>query len=441
MNFVSTRGRSPAVSFSEAIATGLAPDGGLYVPERLPLFSADEIRALAAVPESGSRFAELAACVLRPFFEGDRLASELGGICNAALDFPVPLRKIDPHPSNIALLELFHGPTCAFKDVGARFLAECLTRLGSRGTVLVATSGDTGGAVAAAFHGRPGIEVLILFPKGMVSSRQEKQLTCWGGNVRALAVRGSFDDCQRLVKETLAEAHADPKLARQWPLLSANSINVGRLLPQMAYFALASLRFHGLQGRTPGIIVPSGNLGNAMAALYAKRLGFPIREVVLATNANTTVRDYFETGRYVPRPTIQTLANAMDVGNPSNMERLLQLAPDLGALRREVRVHSVSDTEIQEAIRDANERWGETLCPHTATGFHARERLGGSDWIIAATAHPAKFETIVEPLVGRAIAVPAELQKLLDGTSDCVEIEPAPGALRLYLDSRRKPNA
>src|SRR5690606_33962233 len=299
-----------------------------------------------------------------PFFADDRLASALPELCEEAFDFPIPLRELT---TGTAVLELFHGPTAAFKDVGARFLAAALSRLNagreSPLTILVATSGDTGGAVAAAFHGREGVRVIVLYPLGRVSPRQEKQLTVWGGNVRALAVRGDFDACQRMVKEALA----DPELQGRARLSSANSINLGRLLPQMVYYADASLRYLREHGVAPGFIVPTGNLGNAVACLWAQQVGMPIREVVVATNANPAISHYLTSGRWEPRPTIAALATAMDVGNPSNFERFDQLSGGWTQARRRMRAIRVTDEEIRATIRSGPTRWGEVWDPHTAT--------------------------------------------------------------------------
>ncbi|MBD0319136.1 MAG: threonine synthase, partial [Gemmatimonadetes bacterium] len=330
-------------------------------------------------------------------------------------------------------LELFHGPTAAFKDVGARFLAGCLSRIAASDarplTLLVATSGDTGGAVAAAFHGRPGVEVAVLFPAGMVSPRQEKQLTSWGGNVRAFAVRGDFDACQRLVKAAMA----DPGLRASRRLSSANSINVGRLLPQMAYYAWASLEYLARHGAAPGFVIPSGNLGNAAAALWARRCGLPIREVVLATNANPAVTAFFGGSAWTPHPTLSTLATAMDVGSASNMERVLHLFGGEAGTRQALRAFRVDDDEIRRVIREGVGAWGEVWDPHTATGIAAREQLDTPHWIVVSTAHPAKFEAVVEPLIGREVPIPSGLARLLDRPSHAEQIEPDLEAFRAAL--------
>lgn len=416
MRFVSTRGQAPPVGFTEAMLRGLAPDGGLYVPERFPRFDPREV-------DAGAVFAEQAARILAPFLDGDPLAVELDEICANAFDFPMPLATLAP---GTALLELFWGPTAAFKDFGARFLAAGFERTLEAGrgpeelTVLVATSGDTGAAVAAACHGRRRIRVAVLYPDGGVSPRQEQQLTCWDDNVSSFAVRGTFDDCQRMVKQAFARAG--------WPARggasSANSINIGRLLPQAVFYAVASVRYLAEHGTAAGFVVPSGNIGNAVGAFWARRMGFPIRHVALAANANRVVPDWFETGEWRPRPSAKTLANAMDVGDPSNMERVFHLYPDRETLLREASARSVPDETIRRAIRDGPARWGRVFCPHTATAVFVRETLRSPHWVIVATAHPAKFDSIVEPLVGEPVAVPPRLAELLAKPTRVTRIEP-----------------
>jgi threonine synthase len=425
VRYLSTRGGAPPATLSEALLHGIAPDGGLYVPERFPRFAPSDFDGLDTLPE-------IAARLLEPFSEGDPLAPDLARICREALDFPTPLV---PLRDRTAVLELFHGPTAAFKDVGARFLAHAFARLaGADGdprpiSILVATSGDTGGAVAAAFHRQPGTEVAVLYPLGRVSGRQERQLTCWGDNVLTLAVRGDFDDCQRLVKE----AFADPALRASRRLSSANSINLGRLLPQMTYYAAASLWYLREHGAPPGFVIPTGNVGNSLACLWAQRMGAPVREAVLATNANRTVADFLETGEWRPRPTVPTLASAMDVGNPSNVERLRHLFPEADAIREAVRVWVVTDDRIRDRIRRGPAEWGQVWDPHTAAAVEVREALATPDWILVATAHPAKFETVVEPLVGAEVPVPPALAALLERPTSVTGIDPTLDALRAAL--------
>ena len=429
--FASSRGGAPTVSFGAAVLQGLAPDGGLYVPLGWPHLAPPDFDGVSELPAIAGR-------LLAPFLEGDPLARELAPLAAEALDFPAPLVPLAPD-GRLSVLELFHGPTAAFKDFGARFLAGCFgcLRQGAERplTILVATSGDTGGAVAAAFHQRPGVEVAVLFPKGLVSPTQERQLTCWGGNVRSLSVRGTFDDCQRLVKE----AFRDAALATRTQLSSANSINLGRLLPQMVYYAAASLATWRAHRERASFIVPSGNLGNALACLWARRIGLPIGEVVLAHNANRTVPDFLASGEWRPRPSFATLASAMDVGDPSNMERLRALHAGIEELRAAVSAVSVSDDEIRARIVAGYRQFGQIWCPHTATAAEAWARLPPEArrerrWVLAATAHPAKFREIVEPLIGRTVPVPETLAKLFARPAQCVEIDADGCALRALLE-------
>ena len=268
--------------------------------------------------------------------------------------------------------------------------------------------------------------MVILFPEGGVSQRQQHQLTCWGDNVRSLAVCGTFDDCQRMVKAAFGE----PELKRRRRLTSANSISIGRLLPQTVYHAAATLWFSERKGSRPGLIVPTGNLGNALAALWAMRIGFPVGHVGLATNANKVVPEFLESGDYSPHPSVRTLANAMDVGDPSNMERVLHLYGTAPALRRDASALSVSDQTIEREIAAGPERWQSVWCPHTATAIHMRQQQQTPDWIVVATAHPAKFETIVEPLIGAPVPAPASLLALLERPSSFDRIDPTLDALR-----------
>ncbi|SKB99190.1 threonine synthase [Luteibacter sp. 22Crub2.1] len=402
MRYVSTRGGAAPTRLSDAIAAGIAPDGGLYVPERMPTVS---------LPFRQGDLAGTALRMLEPFFAGDPLEDELPAICAEAFAHPTPRRQLPVHGAHV--LELFHGPTAAFKDFGARFLAACLSRLRRDNdrplTILVATSGDTGAAVGAAFHHLPGVRVAILYPDNRVSPRQAHQLGSFGGNVRALRVEGSFDDCQHLVKAALG----DPALQSDVPMSSANSISLGRLLPQMAYFGHASLE----ADEAMHTIVPTGNLGNAVAALWARAIGLPIGDVMFACNANDTLPEFFGGQPYRARDAVATIANAMDVGAPSNFERLCHLFGGEGAARRGGHAESVDDAEIRDVIRRHASNDGEIFCPHTATAVRVfeRHRHAGDRraWTIAATAHPAKFDTVVEPLIGRTVAVPEALGAML----------------------------
>lgn len=402
MRYVSTRGGAAPTRLSDAIAAGIAPDGGLYVPERMPTVS---------LPSRNGYLAGTALRMLEPFFAGDPLEDELPAICAEAFAHPTPRRQLRIDGAHV--LELFHGPTAAFKDFGARFLAACLSRLRRDSdrplTILVATSGDTGAAVGAAFHNLPGVRVAILYPDNRVSPRQAHQLGSFGGNVRALRVEGSFDDCQRLVKAALSDA----ALQSDVPMSSANSISLGRLLPQMAYFGHAALEADDVMHT----IVPTGNLGNAVAALWAREIGLPIGDVVFACNANDTLPEFFGGQPYRARDAVATIANAMDVGAPSNFERLSHLFGGEEAARRGGHAEGVDDAEIRDVIRRHSGNDGEVFCPHTATAvrvFERRRHAGDRRaWTIAATAHPAKFDTVVEPLIGRTVAVPEALGAML----------------------------
>ncbi len=433
MRYLSTRGAA-AVTLDEALLSGIAADGGLFVPETLPTFQTDDFDGAGSI-------SEIAEILLAPFFQGSKLAGQLDNILAETFSFPIPLSTLPVNSGNAALLELFHGPTAAFKDVGAGFLAACLCRLDEKAatplTILVATSGDTGGAVAAAFDQRPGIRVVVLFPDGRVSERQAHQLTCWSDNVLSLAVQGSFDNCQALVKSAMA----DTTLSEQYRFSSANSINIGRLLPQSTYYAASSLQYFRETGRKPGYIVPTGNLGNALACIIAREMGLPIGEIVIATNVNRIISDFLAGSQWLPRDSIATLASAMDVGNPSNMERLRNLIGEADKLNERIRVFAVSDANIEEQIKQVHASYGVAICPHTATASYAYRQLGekerkDSDWVIVATAHPAKFERIVEPLIGATIPLPEPLLKIQSKPSRFVAIDADMDSLKSALHDR-----
>lgn len=424
MRYVSTRGGQGALNLDQALNAGLASDGGLFVPESLAPVTLRYSDSLPAV----------AAQVLAAFFVGSALAPELETICAEALDLPLPETPL--RDENAALLELFHGPTAAFKDFAARFLAACLARLNPQQvptTILVATSGDTGGAVAAAFHRRPGFRVVILYPSGRVSARQAHQLGAFGDNIHTYQVAGSFDDCQALVKS----AFADQNLRSRVLITSANSISLGRLLPQMAYYAYVSLRWQNARSASVNLLIPTGNLGNALGAVLARRLGLPIGHIAMAANANHVLSDFFATGNYQPQQSLATLANAMDVGAPSNFERVVWLFPGRSARDADLSAQSVADAEIADMLRRAPDRYAVVVCPHTACALVRLERLRAAGdkraWLVAATAHPAKFESIVEPLIGRALAVPAGLADLLQKPAYAITLENNYPALRSVL--------
>ncbi len=435
MKFISTAGEARA-DLAEALTSGLAPDGSLFVPERLPQLDIGTLARCDTLPET-------AAQILAPFFADSALADELPAICREALDLPLPITAMAPAADSAAdrapawLLELFHGPTAAFKDFAARFLAACLSRLRAddapERTVLVATSGDTGSAVAAAFHRRVGFRVVVLYPDGKVSARQAHQLGAFGDNVQAYRVQGNFDDCQRLVKRALA----DRELLDQVPMTSANSISIGRLLPQISYYAHAACRLFSETREPIDVIVPTGNLGNATACIMAREMGLPIGQVTLATNANRSLPDYFAGGDFDPQKAIATLANAMDVGRPSNFERLAWLFRDRDLRNAGIDAVSIDDERIRQTIVKTHRERGLTVCPHTACAMAAlddRRRAGHNrPTLVAATAHPAKFEQVVEPLLGREIPPPKPLAALLQRDSHAEELASDYSALQAAL--------
>lgn len=430
MKFHSTRGKE-TVGFDEALLRGIAPDGGLYLPDTLPEFGIDDFADSESIHD-------VAGVLLEPFLQESGLAPMLDDIVAETFSFPVPVSALPVKEGSAGLLELFHGPTAAFKDIGAGFLAACLSRLEGDSEnpliILVATSGDTGSAVAAAFDERPGMRVVVLFPDGRVTERQAHQLTCWGENVLSLAVKGSFDDCQSLAKAAMADAALE-----KYRFSSANSINIGRLLPQCTYYADASLRHFRRSRRKPGFVVPTGNLGNALACCLARRFGLPIGDIVMATNANRIVPDYLAGEEWAPRESIATLASAMDVGNPSNMERMRFVFGEADRLKDIVSAVSVSDAEIEAEIRRDFEEFGITVCPHTATATFAWRNLSRAerthhDWLIVATAHPAKFETIVEPLIKSRIPLPDEMARMLARDRRYIEIEPNLEAMTVAME-------
>lgn len=405
----STRDPRAEATFGEAMTRNLAPDGGLYAPGSLPRLP--DVDRLLALPWL-DRSIEILVRLLGDEYGED----EIAGVARDAFDFPVPLVRVE---EDVFALELFHGPSLAFKDFGARFLARMLRLERARRaeeaplTILTATSGDTGAAVAQAFWRLPGVRVVILYPKGRVSPLQERQLAALGENVLALAVEGAFDDCQALAKACFA----DPELSAELGLTSANSINIARLLAQTLYYfeGIAALRALGIDD-PPAVAVPSGNFGNLCAGLYAWRMGLPAGGFVAATNANTTVPDYLENGEYRPRPSVATLSNAMDVGAPSNWERIRHLfGGDWQALRSALRWGSLDDEGTRATVRDLAGR-GYLADPHGAVACSVlKSRLRpGETGIFLATAHPAKFQEALEPVLGREIPLPPALGRLLD---------------------------
>jgi threonine synthase len=363
----------------------------------------------------------VAAEVLSAFID-DIPREEIRAMVERAFNFPIPLIRLEP---NLFLLELFHGPTLAFKDVGARFMARALSyfleREEQKLTIAVATSGDTGSAVAHGFFNVPNISVFVFYPSGKISRLQEQQMTTLGGNIHAVEVEGTFDDCQHLVKSALA----DRDLVRARNLTTANSINLGRLIPQITYYVWAMILYRqalgeaGLQGRGPIVTVPSGNFGNLTAAVYSKRMGASIARFISASNANEVVPEYFKTGVFRPRPSLQTFSNAMDVGNPSNFARLQSLyGNSLQDIQRDITSVSIGDEETLTEMRRTYERCGYVLDPHTAVGVAAARKVQQSEsltepTIVAATAHPAKFPEVVARALSTSIPLPPQLEEAM----------------------------
>ncbi len=432
MDFVSTRGQAPPATFQEAVFHGLAPDGGLYMPRELPVLTSTALSGLAK-----KSWPELASVVAEALLSGALDRVTLDSLSTDALDFPVPLVQLG---ERIHVLELFRGPTLAFKDVGARFMARLVAHYRQESdpplTVLTATSGDTGGAVAQAFLGLPGIRVVVLFPDGKVTPRQERQFSTLGDNVHAVAIQGDFDDCQRLAKEAFQDR---VRLGRQ-TLTSANSINVGRFLPQATYFFEAWARLHAANTNRTDILfsVPSGNFGNLAAGLLAKAMGMAGVSFLAATNLNDVVPEYLRTGHFAPRSSTPTLSTAMDVGNPSNFDRILHMyGGRREALRGDVVGRVVTDAETQECIRRVHGETGYILDPHSAVGFAALEKeietRPGITGVVLATAHPAKFAEVVEPVLNEALPIPPELSRCLEGERRVIPMEPRLDALREVL--------
>lgn len=423
MRMVSTRGGSD-VTIDEAILSGLAPDGGLFVPQILPEYNIRDFYNI-------SDMHEFAAHLLAPFFQLSQIKMD-AEFCKEVFTFPLPLHHLD---KKNYVLELFHGPTLSFKDFGARFFAQCLQELlqERRTKVLVATSGDTGSAVASALYRKEGIEGIILFPKDKISLRQQLQITCWSDNICALAVNGSFDQCQRLVKTAFAEMRGVHDLT------TANSINIARLLPQVLFYAYSSIKVATIHNQEVNFVVPSGNLGNVTACYWAKFLGFPIDKILIANNANKVLVDLIGSGTYEPRASISTLASAMDVGDPSNLERLVALFSSFGEFKEQMDIASVEDLEIKGAIVECYEKFGYLICPHTATAYHRLQSIqSNKPWVIMATAHPAKFEEIIEPLLGISIPVPEQLEMLLHRKQNYSVIEPKYELLRGFIERSMK---
>jgi threonine synthase len=405
MHYFSTNRRSPDATFREAVLRGQPEDKGLYFPSEMPRLGAEYFEDLRNLSNE-----QIAFDAIRPYIAGEIDDERLFQICRETVDFDIPLVPIT---DRISVLELFHGPTLAFKDVGARFMSRCLQHFSAKRTgktvVVVATSGDTGGAVAAGFYGLEGIEVIILYPKGKVSRVQELQLTTLGGNVTTLALRGTFDDCQMLAKQALA----DPDLQSRGHFTSANSINIARWLPQQFYYFYALKQW---TGEPPVISVPSGNFGNLASGVLAHISGLPVKKFIAACNANDVVPRFMQTQDYQPRPSVPTLSNAMDVGSPSNFVRVLEMFDNKFIdLKRVVESVSVSDETTAATMREVCDRAGYVLDPHGAVGYRALADHISTDENAAGffleTAHPVKFDSVNE-ILGETGEMPEAVSRL-----------------------------
>lgn len=430
MRYCNIRDRSISVTFREAVSRSISADMGLFMPEKIPLMEPDFFRRLP-----GMTLAEIAFEVGGKYIGDEIPAGTLMTICEEAFNFPVRLRKISDRKH---VLELYHGPTAAFKDFGARFMAQCFRYFTEtddlKTVVLVATSGDTGGAIASSFYGMEGIDVIILFPSGKVSLLQENQMTTQGKNITALEIEGTFDDCQSMVKNAFIRLETHGRIR----LTSANSINIARLIPQSFYYYFAVSR----TGTGNKIIsVPSGNFGNLTAAVMAWKSGLQIEHLVASTNINNVVPEYLRTGLYSPGASVQTIASAMDVGNPSNFERLLDIFDnDWNKMSSVVSGYWFDDDQIRQHIRGEYQRSGYVLDPHGAIASLGIDRYldehPRSSGIFVETAHPAKFSDIVEPLIGNVLPIPASLEGCLRESKKTLIMKPGYNNLEEYLRNR-----
>lgn len=432
MQFYSLNKQSPDVNFKDATINGQAPDKGLYFPYEIPQVKKELIDNIENISNE-----EIAFEVIKPYV-GDTIAeSELRRIASETVNFSIPLVNVN---DSISSLELYHGPTLAFKDVGARFMSRCLGHFvkGSdkKVTVLVATSGDTGGAVANGFYNVDGVEVVILYPSGKVSSVQEKQLTTLGNNITALEVQGNFDDCQQMVKA----AFLDAELNKKYFLTSANSINVARWLPQQFYYFFAYKQWKQ-KDNPPVVCVPSGNFGNICAGLLASDSGLPIKHFIAATNANDVVPEFFNNGTYTPKQAVATISNAMDVGDPSNFVRIMQLfQQQVSALKDKVSSVSVTDAITKETLLSVYKKYNYLCDPHGAVAYYALENYlnnhPGDKGIFLETAHPVKFYDVVEPVINEIVPVPETIQQQLQLEKKSVVIKAGAENLKEFLMSR-----
>ena len=432
MLFYSTNKKSRPVSFRAAVLQGLADDGGLFMPQTVKPLKPGFVDSL----QSRSQI-EISFEVTRAFVEDELAEDVLLDVLGKSMTFDAPLVQLAPR---LSVLELFHGPTMAFKDFGAQFMARLMGQfvreLGQELIILVATSGDTGGAVACAFHQVPGIRVVVLYPGGRVSEIQERQFATLGGNISALEVKGGFDDCQALVKAMLA----DRELNAARKISSANSINISRLIPQIFYYFRAWAQLERPRG--PVVVsVPSGNFGNLTAGLFAGKMGLPVGQFIAATNSNDVVPKYLQTGVFQARESERTLSTAMDVGRPSNFARMLDLyAHSLESMRRDICGESFTDVQTREAIKNVYQRYNYVLDPHSAVAYLGISAWlsrfsDGGDGVFLATAHPAKFAEIVQPLIAADIGVPQQLARCMNETKSSVKIENDRRKVKDFLQS------
>jgi threonine synthase len=429
MRYFSTNKQSPVVNFKHAAIRGQAPDKGLYFPEEIPTLPKGFIDNIEQLSKE-----EIAYTVIQPYIGDSIPEDEIHRIASETVNFDFPLVKVT---DDIYSLELFHGPTLAFKDVGARFMSRCLGYFSKERSdkvyVLVATSGDTGGAVASGFYDVPGVEVIILYPSGKVSSVQEKQLTTLGKNIHALEVNGSFDDCQRMVKQAFTDEELNTKLF----LTSANSINVARWLPQQFYYFYAYQQWKN-KSNPPVIAVPSGNFGNICAGLIAYRSGLPIKHFIAATNANDTVPEYFKNEKYQPKTAVATISNAMDVGDPSNFVRMLELFDHhFGTLKQLISSYSITDEETKQIIIEVNNQYNYLPDPHGAVAYAAIKKYlqqhPEDKAIFLETAHPIKFYDVVEPLINQQIQLPDSVKAIINKEKKSTRISSEYNELKNYL--------
>ena len=429
MLYFSTNNQSSPVDFKEATIQGQAPDKGLYFPSSIPRVDGRMIKNMEDYSNDAIAFD-----VIKPYVGDSIPGNILKNIVEETISFSMPLVPIT---DSIYSLELFHGPTLAFKDVGARFMSRCLgyfvKEQPKKVTVLVATSGDTGGAVANGFYDVPNVEVIILYPSGKVSTVQEKQLTTLGKNIHPLEVNGSFDDCQQMVKDVFADAASFKNLL----LTSANSINVARWLPQQFYYFFAYKQWPD-KNNPPVISVPSGNFGNICAGILAKASGLPVQHFIAACNANDTVPEFLRSNHYQAKKAVNTISNAMDVGNPSNFVRILQIfEQQLANLKQEVSAYSVNDDKTKATLRKVYKEFNYLLDPHGAVGFHALEdylkQHPSQKGIVVETAHPVKFFDVVEPIINEPVPIPTAIEQQLKLAKKSTVMENNSEALKEFL--------